>query len=88
MLTVHSQDGKHFLGLRRDRTGAYQIVYEGGMRPKRLIWHITNQNVDERVLSRCLHHAVNSSATLDTLRARLDRAKIAYELDVGLATFG
>lgn len=83
MLTVHSRDGKHFLGLRRDRTGAYQIVYDGGSSRRRLIWSITNRQVDEHVLSRCLHLAIDSTATLETLRDGLKSAKIASEVHVG-----
>lgn len=82
MLTVHSRDGKHFLGLRRDKAGAYQIVYDGGSSRRRLIWSITNQQVDEHVLSRCLHIAIHSTATLETLRDGLKSAKIASEVHV------
>jgi hypothetical protein len=47
-----------------------------------LIWSITNQQVDEHVLSRCLHIAIHSTATLETLRDGLKRARIASEVHV------
>jgi hypothetical protein len=84
MLTVHSRDGKHFLGLRRDKAGAYQIVYGGGSSRRRLIWSITNQQVDEHVLSRCVLAAVNSRSALDALRDGLLSSKLAFEVDVDL----
>lgn len=58
----------------------YQIVYDGQGERKRFIWSITNKQVDEQVLSRCLTKAVNSDKTLDTLQAGLKTAKISFEV--------
>ena len=80
MIALHSADGWHFLGLRQDRSGMYQIVYDGQRERKRFIWSITNKQVDEQVLSRCLRNAVNSNRTLDTLQDGLKTAKITFEV--------
>ena len=80
MIAVHSQDGRHFLGLRQTRDGKFQIVYEGGRVQRRLVWTVKSP-VDDEAIGQHLQQAIRTTAVLDALCAGLRDDEIAYELD-------
>jgi hypothetical protein len=38
MISKHSDDGEHFVGVRQKNPGTYEIVYEGASSGKRFVW--------------------------------------------------
>lgn len=82
MVAVHSQDGRHFLGLRKARTGGYEIVYEAATNGRRLIWQIIDPNAEPDHLERQVHQAVASTAVLETLYRGLREAEIDFEVEI------
>ena len=81
MMTFHSQDGRHFLGLRNGRQGGYEIVYDGGPRHRRFVWQIKSPHVDTADIRRQLHDAIRAVDVLSTLYLGLRSAEIDFEID-------
>ena len=80
MIAVHSQDGRHFLGLRQTRDGKFQIVYEGGRVQRRLVWTLKSP-IDDKAIGQHHHQAIRTTEVLDALCAGLRGAEIGYELE-------
>ena len=83
MITVHSKDGRHFLGLREGRMGGYEIVYEGGRNQRRLVWQLKSKRIDTDRIARQLHDAIRTADVLNTLYSGLRSAEIDFEIDYG-----
>ena len=82
MITVHSQDGRHFLGLRTGRQGGYEIVYEGGPQHRRFVWHIKTRQVDTNDIRRQLDKAIKTDDVLTALYSSLRSAEIEFEIEL------
>ena len=80
MITAYSQDGRHFLGLRKTRDGQFQIVYEGGRVQRRLIWNL-KPPINEKDIAKHFHHAIQTTAVLDVLYAGLRDDEIGFEFE-------
>ena len=83
MITVHSKDGRHFLGLREGRMGGYEIVYEGGRNQRRLVWQLKSKRIDTDRIARQLHDAIRTADVLNTLYSGLRSEEIDFEIDYG-----
>jgi hypothetical protein len=83
MITVHSTDGRHFLGLREGRAGGYEIVYEGGRNQQRLVWQLKSKHIDTDRVGRQLQDAIRTADVLNTLYSGLRSAEIDFEIDYG-----
>jgi uncharacterized membrane protein len=81
MMTFHSQDGRHFLGLRSGRQGFYEIVYEGGPQRRRFVWQIKSPHVDTANIQRQLYDAIRAVDVLTTLYSGLRSEEIEFEID-------
>lgn len=69
--------GFDYLGLRKGKTGAVEIVYDDGVK-RRLVWRVSTQ-AKESVLGDALRSAVNQPRVLQALYAELKRRSIAIE---------
>ncbi|MGL4279252.1 MAG: hypothetical protein ACRCS0_02710 [Albidovulum sp.] len=69
--------GFDYLGLRKGKTGAVEIVYDDGVK-RRLVWRVSTQ-AKESVLGDALRNAVNQPRVLQALYAELKRRSIAIE---------
>ena len=81
MITIHSQDGRHFLGLRKGRQGGYEIVYDSGPKRTRFVWQIKSPHVDTANIQRQLHDAIRAVDVLTTLYSGLRSEEIEFEID-------
>lgn len=81
MITVHSTDGRHFLGLRNGRLGGYEIVYDGGPNNRRYVWQIKTPKVDTADISFHIFEAIRSADVLNTLYSGLRSAEIEFEIE-------
>ncbi|EAQ05997.1 hypothetical protein [Yoonia vestfoldensis] len=81
MITLHSQDGQHFLGLRTGREGGYEIVYDCGLQRRRFVLLIKTAQVDARYFRMQLEDAIQTVDVLTTLSAALRNAAIEFETD-------
>lgn len=70
--------GSVFLGIRKNRTGATEIVYDDGV-ARRLIWRVTEALADEGRLSDALSRAVRQTRVLPALYSELKKRAIAVE---------
>lgn len=86
MIALHSRDGRHFLGLRRGRTGQYEIVYDNDRQGKRLIWRVISKDVCADILGSQLHEAIKRASVLEALLSGLRDAEIAFEVDYDWVT--
>lgn len=82
MVTVHSQDGRHFLGLRRNKSGAFEIVYDGGMFGKRFVWRIKGHSTEARDIERQLLYAIRQKQVLEELCQGLRSEEIDFEIEI------
>lgn len=73
--------GFDFLGFRRSRNGAVEIVYDDGVR-RRMIWRVL-PGATEDVLGEALECAVNQRRVLPALYAELKKRSIAIEAVAG-----
>ena len=77
-ISYHSSfGGFDYLGLRKGKTGAVEIVYDDGVK-RRLVWRVSTQ-AKESVLGEALRTAVNQARVLQALYAELKRRSIAIE---------
>lgn len=81
MITVHSKDGRHFLGLRRGKSGQFEIVYDSERHQKRLIWRVLSREVSADDIGRKLHEAIEKATVLDALLCGLRDSEIDFEVD-------
>lgn len=72
-----SLGGFDYLGLRKGKTGAVEIVYDDGVK-RRMVWRVRSQ-AKESVLGDALRSAVNQPRVLQALYAELKRRSIAIE---------
>jgi hypothetical protein len=70
--------GGDFLGLRTDRKGATEIVYDDGVK-RRMVWRVAGRIVSEAHLSDALRAAVGSLRVVPTLYDELKKRSIAIE---------
>ena len=70
--------GSVFLGIRKNRAGATEIVYDDGV-ARRLVWRVTQALTDEGRLSEALSRAVNQTRVLPALYAELKKRAIMVE---------
>lgn len=80
-ITIHSDDGKHFLGLRKGRRGGYEIIYDGNSSRQRFVWQIKTYPVDIDRINGQLREAIKSASVLSALYSSLRSAKIEFEID-------
>lgn len=77
-MSYHSSfGGFDYLGLRKGKTGAVEIVYDDGVK-RRMVWRVSTQ-AKESVLGDALKNAVNQPRVLQALYAELKRRSIAIE---------
>jgi hypothetical protein len=69
--------GAVFLGLRKNRAGTTEIVYDGVAR--RLVWRVTQALADEGRLSDALSRAVGQTRVIPALYAELRKRAIVIE---------
>ena len=67
-----------FLGLRVNRTGTTEIVYEDGA-AHRMIWRVTGHSADDADLSQALQLAVASHRVVPAMLEELKKRAIAVE---------
>jgi hypothetical protein len=67
-----------FLGIRKTRAGATEIVYDDGV-ARRLVWRVTEALIDEDHLSDALARAVNHTRVIPALYAELKKRAIMVE---------
>ena len=70
--------GSVFLGFRKNRSGATEIVYDDGV-ARRMVWRVTQALADEARLSEALARAVNQTRVLPALYAELKKRAIMVE---------
>jgi hypothetical protein len=70
--------GTNFLGLRRNRKGAIEIVYDDGV-ARRLVWRVASPDISETRLGDALRVAVNQPRVVPALYAELKRRSIMVE---------
>ena len=81
LITIHSPDGRHFLGLRTGRRGGYEIVYDGNSSRQRFIWRIKTHLVNTDSINGQLREAIKSANVLSVLYSGLRSAEIEFEID-------
>ncbi len=82
MVAFHSDDGRHFLGLRQTMSGAFEIVYEGGNFGQRFVWRIKGDIDESSTLEQQLLHAIRQKQVLEELCRGLRSAEIEFELEI------
>ncbi len=70
--------GSVFLGIRKNRTGATEIVYDDGV-ARRMVWRVTEALADEGRLSDALARAVSHTRVIPALYAELKKRAIMVE---------
>lgn len=70
--------GADFLGMRKARSGATEIVYDDGV-ARRMVWRVTAAKPDEARISEALRVAVGSTRVVTTLYDELTKHAIAIE---------
>lgn len=70
--------GADFLGFRKTRTGATEVVYDDGV-SRRLVWRVAQGAVDEDRLADALSHAVAALRIVPALMTELKKRAIAVE---------
>lgn len=74
--------GAHFLGLRRNRRGAHEIVYDDGV-ARRMVWRVLASEISEARLTDALRVAVNHTRVIPALYAELRKRSIGVEMVAG-----
>jgi hypothetical protein len=72
----HAPNGAQFLGFRKSRHGATEVVYDDGV-SRRLVWQVGA--VDEARLSDALSEAVGALRIVPALMTELKKRAIAVE---------
>lgn len=72
-----TRGGFDFLGLRKGRGGAVEIVYDDGV-ARRLVWRVSGP-ANEHHLTDALSRAVNTTRVVSALYAELRSRSIAIE---------
>lgn len=81
--TFHApHGGADFLGIRRSRSGATEIVYDDGV-ARRMVWRVASPAVQESRISDALRVAVGSLRVVPTLYDELKKRAIAIERVAG-----
>jgi hypothetical protein len=75
----HAPGGADFLGIRTDRRGATEIVYDDGVK-RRMVWRVAGHPASEESLADALRTAVGSLRVLPTLYDELKKRAIAIEV--------
>lgn len=70
--------GADFLGWRKSRSGATEIVYDDGV-TRRMVWRVAEEGTSEARLSDALRVAVGSLRVLPSLYDELKKRAIAIE---------
>ena len=70
--------GADFLGLRTDRKGGTEIVYDDGV-ARRMVWRVAGRIVSETHLADALLAAVGALRVVPTLYDELKKRSIAIE---------
>ncbi len=70
--------GADFLGFRRTRTGATEVVYDDGV-SRRMVWRVAQGAVDEGRLADALCQAVGALRIVPALMTELKKRAIAVE---------
>lgn len=73
--------GADFLGIRRGRSGAVEIIYDDGV-ARRMVWRVDGTPNEAR-LSDALRVAVGAARVVPTLHDELRKRAIAVERIVG-----
>jgi len=77
--TFHSPHGEMvFLGLRKNRAGATEIVYDDGV-ARRMVWRVTVAPTDEGCIPDALARALSYSRVIPALYAELKKRAIQVE---------
>jgi hypothetical protein len=77
--TFHApHGGADFLGWRKTRQGATEIVYDDGV-ARRMIWRVATSDPSEARISDALRVAVTSLRVVPTLHDELKKRAIAIE---------
>lgn len=75
----HAPNGSaHFLGFRKARNGSTEVVFDDGV-SRRIIWRVSNQQVNEAHLSDALRSAVLALKVVPALIAEVTKRAIALE---------
>jgi uncharacterized phage protein gp47/JayE len=76
--TFHSScGGFDFLGIRKGRSGGFEIVYDDGVR-RRLVWRVQGK-AGEAQLGDALRNAVDKPRVLPAMYSELKKRSIAIE---------
>jgi hypothetical protein len=74
--------GADFLGWRKTRSGATEIVYDDGV-ARRMVWRVAAEEASEGRISDALRVAVGSHRIIPTLYDELKKRAIAIEKIAG-----
>jgi hypothetical protein len=74
--------GGDFLGLRTNRSGDTEIVYDDGVK-RRMVWRVADEVINEGRLSDALRVAVGSLRVVPALYDELKKRAIAIERVAG-----
>ena len=81
--TFHApHGGADFLGIRRARNGATEIVYDDGV-ARRMVWRVAPDTANEARISDALRVAVGSLRVVPALYDELKKRAIAIERIAG-----
>jgi hypothetical protein len=70
--------GAHFLGFRKARNGGTEVVFDDGV-SRRIVWRVSNQQVNEAQLSEALRSAVLALKVVPALITEAAKRAIALE---------
>lgn len=77
--TFHSpHGGADFLGWRKTRSGASEIVYDDGV-TRRMVWRVTSASANDARIADALQVAVGALRVVPTLYDELKKRAIAIE---------
>jgi hypothetical protein len=77
--TFHApHGGADFLGWRKTRAGATEIVYDDGV-TRRMVWRVATDDPSEARISEALRVAVSALRVVPTLHDELKKRAIAIE---------
>lgn len=76
--SFHAPGGADFLGWRKTRAGATEIVYDDGV-ARRMVWRVADDNPNEARLSDALRHAVGALRVVPALYDEMKKRAIAIE---------
>jgi hypothetical protein len=74
--------GADFLGMRKNRSGATEIVYDDGV-TRRMVWRVTDRVPNEERISEAMRVAVRSVRVVPALHDELKKRAIAIERIAG-----